>query len=146
MDQLLNHGCRLTAIATDDSHFRHGDYDAFGGFVEIKAESLEPEALLEALKAGNFYSSQGPRIHDLSFSADELSIDCSPVQAVTLVTGTSRALVRVGRQITGATFDLTNVGQNNRASGAPASWVRAAIIDAAGRRAWTNPIWVDDLS
>ncbi len=145
MDQLLNEGRRLTAIATDDAHFRHGDYDAFGGFVEVKAESLEPEALLAALKAGHFYSSQGPRIHDLSFGATEASIDCSPVQAITLTTGTSRALSKVGRQITGATFDLTNVGQNNRAKDAPATWVRATIIDAAGRRAWTNPIWVDDL-
>jgi hypothetical protein len=145
MDQLLNEGHRLTAIATDDAHFRHGDYDAFGGFVEVKAESLEPEALLAALKAGNFYSSQGPRIHDLSFGAREISIDCSPVHAVALVTGTSRALVKVGRQITGATFDLTHVGQDNRAKDAPATWVRATIIDAAGRRAWTNPIWVDDL-
>jgi hypothetical protein len=101
--------------------------------------------LLEALKAGNFYSSQGPRIYDLSFSAREASIDCSPVQAITLVTGTSRALVKIGRQITGATFDLTQVGLNHRAKDAPAVWVRATIIDAAGRRAWTNPIWVDDF-
>jgi hypothetical protein len=144
MDQLLNEGLRLTAIATDDAHFRHGEYDAFGGFVEVKAESLEPDVLLAALKAGNFYSSQGPRIHDFSFSAAEASIECSPVQAITLLTGTSRALVKVGRQITGATFDLTQVGQNNRAKDAPATWVRATIIDAAGRRAWTNPIWVDD--
>ena len=135
----------MTAIATDDAHFRHGEYDAFGGFVAVKAESLEPEALLAALKGGNFYSSQGPRIHDVSFSANEASVDCSPVQAITLVTGTSRALAKVGRQIVGATFDLTNIGQNNRAKDAPATWARVTIIDAAGRRAWTNPIWVDDF-
>jgi hypothetical protein len=62
------------------------------------------------------------------------------------VTGTSRALTKVGRQITGATFDLSNVGQNNRAKDAPAAWARATIIDAAGRRAWTNPIWIDELA
>lgn len=145
MDQLLNEGRRLTAIATDDAHFRHGDHDAFGGFVEVKAESLEPEALLAALKAGNFYSSQGPRIYDFSISGEEASIDCSPVQTITLTTGTSRALARVGRQITGATFDLTGLDHNSRASGAPATWLRATIIDASGKRAWTNPIWLDDL-
>jgi hypothetical protein len=145
MDQLLNEGRRLTAIATDDAHFRHGDYDAFGGFVEVKAESLEPEALLEALKAGNFYSSQGPRILDFSFSASQASIACSPVQAITLTTGTSRALVKIGRQITSATFDFSVVDRNIRAREAPAAWIRATIIDAAGRRAWTNPIWVDEV-
>jgi len=143
LDQLLNEGRRLTAIATDDAHFRHGDYDAFGGFVEVKASSLEPEALLEALKAGHFYSSQGPRFDEVSLSAHEISIACTPVQAITVVTGTSRALTRVGRQITGATFDLTKAGAGNRARGAPATWARVVVIDAAGRRAWTNPIWID---
>jgi hypothetical protein len=112
MDQLLNEGRRLTAIATDDAHFRHGDHDAFGGFVEVKAESLEPEALLEALKKGHFYSSQGPRIYDVSFSAKEARIACSPVQAIALTTGTSRALSKIGRQITGAVFDLTNIDKD----------------------------------
>ena len=146
LDQLLNEGRRLTAIATDDAHFRHGDYDAFGGFVEVKAPSLEPEALLEALKAGRFYSSQGPRLHDVSVSAREIAVACTPVQAISVMTGTSRALTRVGRQITGATFDLTNAGPGNRARGAPATWARVVVIDGAGRRAWTNPIWVDDAA
>ena len=145
LDQLLNDGRRLTGIATDDAHFRHGDHDAFGGFVEVKAESLDPEALLEALKAGHFYSSQGPRIYDLAVSRGEVSVACSPVHAITLVSGTSRALSRIGRHITGATFDLTGVGDNNRAKDAPATWGRVTVIDAAGRRAWSNPMWLDDL-
>jgi hypothetical protein len=24
-------------------------------------------------------------------------------------------------------------------------WFRIAAVDAAGRRAWTNPIWIDEL-
>jgi hypothetical protein len=39
---------------------------------------------------------------------------------------------------------LTEIGQTGRAKDAPATWVRATIIDAAGRRAWTNPIWLDE--
>ena len=42
LDQLSNEGRRLTAIATDDAHFRNGDYDAFGGFVLVKAEVSTP--------------------------------------------------------------------------------------------------------
>jgi histidinol phosphatase-like PHP family hydrolase len=145
LDQLCNEGRRLTAIATDDAHFQQGDYDAFGGFVEVKAESLDPDALLAALTAGHFYSSQGPRIHDIAASRGEVSVACSPVHAITLVSGTSRALTRIGRHITGATFDLTKVGDNNRARDAPATWGRVTVVDAAGRRAWSNPIWLDDL-
>ena len=43
-----------------DAHFHNGDLDAFGGYVLVKSESLEPESLLGALKAGEFYSTQGP--------------------------------------------------------------------------------------
>ena len=66
LDQLLNEGKRLTAFATDDAHFKTPDH--FGGWVHVKAESLEPEVLLEALKKGHYYSSQGPQIHDISVS------------------------------------------------------------------------------
>ncbi|HUF45988.1 MAG TPA: phosphotransferase, partial [Aestuariivirgaceae bacterium] len=31
MDRLLNEGRKLTAFATDDAHFSHGEHDAFGG-------------------------------------------------------------------------------------------------------------------
>ena len=72
LDRLCNLGRRLTAIAADDAHFNHGERDAFGGFVEVKAESLDPEALLAALKAGHFYASQGPRLHDVRVGRDEI--------------------------------------------------------------------------
>jgi hypothetical protein len=144
LDQLLNEGKRLTAFATDDAHFHHGDFDAFGGFVEVKAETLEPEALLDALKRGHFYSSQGPRIHALAVTRKELQIECSPVNAISVVGGTSRAVSKVGKHIRGAMLDLGKLNES-WLPGGTTPWLRATIIDAAGRRAWTNPIWLDDL-
>jgi hypothetical protein len=145
LDELLNEGRRLTAIATDDAHFRNGDYDAFGGFVEVKAESLDPEALLAALKAGEFYASQGPRLIDVEVTPQEIRVECSPVQAITLLTGTSRSLSVVGSYIQSATFDLANVQKHAWVNPGLPKWFRLAAIDAGGRRAWTNPIWVDEL-
>lgn len=145
LDQLLNDGAKLNAVATDDAHFRHGDYDAFGGFVEVKAPSLDPEELLAALKAGHFYSSQGPRFLDISVSKTEVSVACTPVRAITLLTGNSRALSRVGRHITSATFDLTTIEREAWGKTLAPRWLRIAAIDASGHRAWSNPIWVDEL-
>ena len=145
LDKLCNEGKRLTAIATDDAHFRHGEMDAFGGFVEVKAESLDPEALLAALKAGEFYASQGPRIFDLDVSRAEVRVECSPVNAVALVTGTSRAITKFGRNITGATLEVAEAKRQAWADPGADKWFRVVLIDAAGRRAWTNPIWVDRL-
>ncbi len=145
LDRLANEGRRLTAIATDDAHFRHGDYDAFGGFVEVKAESLDPEALLTALKAGQFYSSQGPRLQDVTVSRSEIAVECSPVDSVALLTGTSRALAKVGRHVTRAVFDLAKVAGEAWTDTGEDKWFRIVAIDASSRRAWTNPIWIDEL-
>jgi len=145
LDRLSNLGRRLTAIATDDAHFNHGERDAFGGFVEVKAESLDPEALLAALKAGHFYASQGPRLHDVRVGRDEIVVETSPVESVALLTGTSRALHVSGSQITHADFDMTGAAKKAWTETGADAWFRIVAIDAAGRRAWTNPIWLDGL-
>ena len=146
IDQLCNEGRRLNAIAVDDAHFQHGEVDGFGGFVEVKAESLDPGALLAALKAGEFYASQGPRFLDIDVSPEEVTVECSPVNSIALVTGTSRALSRVGRSITRATLDVANALKQGWVDPGATGWFRIVAIDDAGRRAWTNPIWVDQLA
>lgn len=144
LDQLLNEEKRLTAIATDDAHFTHGERDAFGGWVHVKAESLDPDDLLTALKAGHFYSSQGPRIYDLSIDGDDLNITTSPVDNISVVCGTSRSDIHSAKAITEATLNLTKL-KYGWLLRKPSKWIRVVVIDAAGRRAWTNPIWLDDI-
>lgn len=142
MDQLLTEGRRLTGFATDDAHFKSDD--AFGGWVHVKSETLEPEALLAALKAGHYYSSQGPQIHEVSITGKELRVVSSPVNSISVLTHNSRTLQRMGKHITEAVIDLN--GLKRSWSAIPDSpWLRVAVIDAAGRRAWTNPIWLADL-
>ena len=60
-DLVTIEGRRILGYAADDAHF-NGRPDHFGGWVMVRAEALTPEALLEALKDGQFYSSQGPTI------------------------------------------------------------------------------------
>ncbi|MEM1199079.1 MAG: CehA/McbA family metallohydrolase [Pseudomonadota bacterium] len=150
MDQMLRQGYRMTAIATDDAHF--GCDDAFGGWVHVKSESLEPEALLAGLKAGQFYSSQGPQIHELTVTKDEVHIVCSPVDTVTVLCGSSRAATRQGSSITEATLNIstlhhhwTGLKDGKRRVVEPVPWIRVALVDHGWRRAWTNPIWLDEL-
>ncbi len=142
LDQLLTEGRRLGGFATDDAHFKIDD--AFGGWVQVRAEALDPEALVEALKKGHYYSSQGPQIHELSLDGDELSIACSPVNAISVMGGNSRTAGRFGRAITGATVKLSKL-EKSWVEVAISPWLRVAVIDAAGKRAWTNPIWRDQL-
>jgi hypothetical protein len=138
----LTEGKRLTAFATDDAHFKSPDH--FGGWVHVKAESLGPEVLLEALKKGNYYSSQGPQIHDISVCGHEINISCSPVDNITVLCGNSRTVVRNAKSITDATLDLKKL-EIGWLLTKQSPWFRVVVIDHAGKRAWSNPIWKDEL-
>lgn len=128
LDQLVNEGRNLTAIATDDAHFVQDD--ACGGWVMVKAEENEPEALLDALKAGHFYASQGPQIHAAEISGGLLSFECSPVVSIAVVGRGCRTVHRHGRQLTRGDMPLERFAGD---------WCRLVIADAAGRQAWTSP-------
>ena len=141
-DQMLTEGHRLSAFATDDAHFKTPDH--FGGWVHVKAESLDPDALLTSLKKGLYYSSMGPQIHAIEMNGKEISISCSPVDTITVLCGTSRTAIRNGRAITDASFDLAKLEKGwllKKQSG----WFRVVVIDNGGKRAWSNPIWWDEL-
>ena len=131
LDTLLNEGRELTAVATDDAHFKVDD--ACGGWVMVKAEENEPTALLGALKAGHFYASQGPLIHAAEVQGDIVSIECSPAVNVALVGRGSRTVSTRRRQLTRAELPL------DRFLG---DWFRIVVTDAAGRSAWSNPVWL----
>lgn len=141
-DQLMNEGRRLSAFATDDAHFKTPDH--FGGWVNVKAQSLDPQELLNALKAGHYYSSQGPELHDIKLNGKEIEITCSPVDTLTVVCGVSRTCVKTGKAITSASFDLANLDQGWLLK-KPSPWFRVTVIDHAGKRAWSNPYWWDEL-
>ena len=130
-DLLLTEGRKLSLIATDDAHFSEPDH--FGGWVMVKASENTPEALLEALKAGAFYSSQGPHLHDVRLEGDHVVIESSAVvSAVAIGHGTGAKAVH-GHSMTRAEVPLVRLNNS--------PWVRVAVIDAAGKRAWSNPIW-----
>jgi len=132
-DGLLAEGRRINAIAVDDAHFKIGDFG--GAWVQVKAEALEPEALLAALKSGAYYSSQGPEITALEITDEEIRVRCSPAQ---IVTASGRGYVYEqanGPARTYASFPLTRFRDGG--------YVRLTIVDDARRRAWTNPFWLD---
>jgi hypothetical protein len=141
-DQLMNEGKRLSAYATDDAHFKTPDH--FGGWVNVKAESLDPEILLQALKDGHYYSSQGPELSNITLDGKELNISCSPVDTITVVCGHSRTCVKTGKAITSASFDLAKL-ETGWLLKKPSPWFRVTVIDHAGKKAWSNPYWWDEL-
>ncbi len=128
-DLLLSEGRRLNLVATDDAHFSEPDH--FGGWVMVKAEANEPDALLDSLKAGTFYSSQGPELRDVRITGDAVEVECSAVRTV-IVQGRGTAAKAIhGNSMTTASVPL------GRFKDSP--WVRVTVIDKAGKKAWSNP-------
>jgi hypothetical protein len=132
-DQLLAGGRRIGLIAVDDAHFACAD--AFGGWVMVKAEANEPAALLEALKAGRYYATQGPVIHDIAWGAEEVEITCTPAASVMVLGRGSRAAQSVAAGQTRVRLSYAAL----RAGG----FARVVVADAAGRRAWSNPVFFE---
>jgi hypothetical protein len=133
LDRLLEAGRRLTLVATDDAHFKAPDH--FGGWVMVKAEENDPDALLAALKAGRMYSSTGPQIHRVTWDARSVEVECSPAVTVAVLGPGSAAATVTGLSMTRAQVCLGRL--------ADAPWMRLVVTDAAGRKAWTNPVFRD---
>jgi len=142
LDQMLNEGRRLSAFATDDAHFATDDH--FGGWVHVKADSLDPNVLLAALKKGEYYSSQGPVIHSIELEGTELHVTCSPANTIVALCGNSRTAGRSAKSITSATIDLKKF-EDGWLLRQKSPWFRVSVIDASGKRAWTNPLWWDEI-
>ncbi len=135
LDLLLSEGKRLTAIATDDAHFTEPDH--FGGWVMVRAEENSPEALLDALKEGHFYASQGPELRGIEISGSTVHVESSAVSSVIVQGQGSAARATHGHSMTRTAVDATRCAES--------PWLRVTVIDAAGRRAWSNPIWRDEI-
>ena len=132
LDRLLNDGWRLTGYASDDAHFWIDD--AFGGWVYVKSNALEPEHLLDALKAGRYYSSQGPLLHGIEVRDGQVVVHCSEASTIAVVgRGAKSESVRGCAMVEGML-------PIERFQG---GYFRVTVMDAAGARAWSNPIWMD---
>ena len=132
-DQMLAAGRRINLIAVDDAHF--ACMDAFGGWLMVKAEANEPEALVEAMKAGAFYATQGPLIHDIAWGEEEVEVTCSPAASVMVLGRGSRAAQHVAP---GTTRVRLPYGAHREGG-----FARVVVADAQGRRAWANPVYFE---
>ena len=133
-DAVLATGRRVGLLAVDDAHFACDD--AFGGWLMVKAAENTPEALLEALHAGAYYATQGPQIDAIEWAADRVRVRCSPAASIMVLGLGSRAAQSVAPDQREAVLPLDRV--------APGGHARVVVADAAGRKAWSNPVWFAD--
>lgn len=135
-DELLGMGKRIWGVASDDGHGRDRHCK---GWVRVNAEN-NINAILEAIKSGAFYSSCGPEIYDFYIEDGKAIIECSPAARIRFHSDKHTTKVRRGENgvlITRAELELDDTWQKKY------EYVRAVVIDENGKKAWTNPIFVD---
>ena len=128
VDVAANHGRYLGVLATDDAHYYDGSDDCCG-WVYVKADELTRDAIMRALRGGEFYASQAPTL-SVRRDGEHFSLECSPC---TLVTAHSNRAWRAERTLRGE-----NITSFQYQFGPLEKWVRFEIRDAEGRKAYTN--------
>ncbi|MHC4562594.1 MAG: PHP domain-containing protein [Planctomycetota bacterium] len=126
----------VPAVAVDDTHSggAPGGTDAFRGWTWLKMRAPTAANVLKAIRTGACYASTGPTIHDFHVADGKLTLKCSPVVSINFKAGPGtgeRKVAPKGKTIRSFTMALPNYFR---------PYVRAVVTDAAGQRAWTNPI------
>lgn len=137
-DQVLSRGWRWPALAVDDTH--RSDKDGFLGWVMVKAKRLDRRNILDALRKGYFYSTQGPEIKNISMKNGVITLNCSPaVEVVWHGNGPCGTRIAAGpdQLIEQAVFEPKS---------SATTYLRAMVRDSCDRKAWSNPIWRDPKS
>ncbi len=170
-DDLLTRGIETWGIAVDDCH--RPAHDSLRGWTVVRAADRSASAIIAALRAGHFYASCGPEIHDVSVEFWETAttdqgtpytgrvlVRCSPVRTVSLMADPTK-----GGRINAGTFGMARNARRLRTrsghgpEGIPDGelltgseffltgqerYVRVQVEDAQGRCAWTNPLFMRD--
>lgn len=135
-DELIDAGWNCPAIAVDDIHNLQ---DLFCGWTMILAEDKSPESIVNALKNGNYYATQGPEFTRIELDGHMLHAEFTEVVSAVVV---GRFASGCPVTVPGSPFpgevrpcrELTVDLRRCRTAG------RIQLRDAAGNYAWSNPI------
>jgi len=118
-DEMLRTGHKLYCVSADDNHnanitrrkqiqnaLFNADFDSFGGFTMINSDSLKYRDVINALKQGDFYASQGPEIYKISLYSNVLSVACSDVTQMVIYNDGIDCWVKSGQIFNNAEFTL----------------------------------------
>ena len=135
LQKMLDRGIHINAIATDDNHNKKDLDDSFGGFVEVNAEALDYDTIMQAMLDGRYYSSSGAEIRNWGVRNGKAYIECRDASLVTLVIGPNvrSGRAKIGKNMEYVEFDIPD----------DISYFRFVVTDGKGDMAWTNPCYLD---
>lgn len=134
LDQVSDLGTIINTVASDDAHFYQGD--ECRSFTMIQPETFSEEGVLNALRQGKFYASQGPQILQAEVTENEIRIVCTECAGAIFYSNLPWVADRAKNTPEGAKEFRYTIQPGD-------TYVRAEIFDRNGKRAWLNPIPVN---
>ena len=136
-DILLAHGQRLWGFAVDDAHYVGSHRKAW---VMVKSTAKTPAAIMAALARGDFYASNGPEIYDLQIEDNQVVVRCSPAGQVAVIVAAPGAGYTTARLDAAPPFAEVSLPLHSRERP-----FRVEVIDERGLKAWTNPVFPEEM-
>lgn len=138
-DQILSSGKLIYGLATDDAHHFKRPEDPTAsrpgqGWIVVRADTLTPKAILDAIERGDFYSSTGVELRDYRVSATEMTLDVR-------TTAFSKYRVQFIGKGGAVLSEVTTNPATYRITGRE-GYVRARVLESNGAKAWTQPVVV----
>ncbi len=137
-DLLLQAGLKIWGTAADDTHFKGPCSSCDGGWITVQSGELTLKAVMDSMRTGAFYSSQGPSFERIRVNAGQIEVECSPaveLRAVADGVGSGEVLFSTDP----ATHWTLNYGKWHTQ---PKRYLRLEIKDSRGLLAWANPFFV----
>lgn len=141
-DTALAKGIAINGIASDDAHLllQHPGWN--GGWLMVQSEELSSNAILQALRAGRYYSTTGPLFYNICYKDGFITCETSPITQARLVGQDylgNRVVAQDKPTMTSFSFMI-----NPNTPLARSPFLRLEIEDTNGHRAWTNTLYYPD--
>lgn len=127
LDEMASRGSFVGCMAADDAHWYKGDETR--SYLWVQADALNRVSILEAIRAGRFYASQGPRF-EMERIGEEIRVRSTPAQSIVFFTDTLYVPDRAvcGPAVCEAAYRIKPSD----------SFVRVEVTDALGNMAWSS--------
>ena len=136
-DDMLTGGKRVFCSATDDNHT--ASTDAFVFFNYILAEKLTYESVMEALFAGRYYASSGPKITALGVEDGKIHIEAPAAKEIRIFTGFRCAARKIGTKENPVTHMEWALPDSR------SKYFRVTVTDFEGKQAFSRAFFFDEL-
>ena len=137
-DAVLTSGQKIFAAATDDAHNYHeftpNHSNPGRGWLNVRASHLTSDGIIDSLRSGDFYSSTGVVLNEITADKNGIAIEIERIPFVEYETTFVGEGGKVLDRCFGSNPEYILQGEKG--------YVRATISDSNGFKAWIQPVHI----